>query len=174
MAEQDGRIPPALALAAVAGVLALAGVAASRYTPDPRHPRILRWYGELDKPAWKPPDPVFGAIWPVLETLHSYGAFRLMRAPDSPERNQALGLWLADIGLATGWARLFFGSRSLTGGVADALLLVLTGLGFIRRASRVDELAAWSAVPFVAWSVFGGAMTAVIKARNPDLDGRDS
>lgn len=171
MSDDEQGLSPGLALLAVAGVLATAGVVASRYSPDPRHPRIQRWYGELDKPSWKPPDPVFGAVWPVLETLHSYGAFRLMRAPSSPERNEALGLWLADIGLATGWAGVFFGKRSLTGGVVDAALLVLSGLGYVRRAAKVDEVAAWAAVPFVSWSVFGGIMTAVIRARNPGHDG---
>jgi benzodiazapine receptor len=172
MTHDETRIAPGPALLAVAGVLAVAGLVASRDTPDPRHPRVERWYNALDKPSWKPPDPLFGAIWPVLEGLHSLGAYRLMRAPSSPERNQALALWLADIGLVTGWSRLFFGARSLTGGVVDAGLLVLSGLGFVRQAAKVDTLAAWSAVPFVAWSVFGGLMSETIRERNPDLDGR--
>ncbi len=174
MEQDDTRVSPGLALLAVAGVLAAAGLVASRYSPDPRHPRIARWYGELDKPAWKPPDPVFGAVWPVLETLHSFGAYLLMRSPSSPARNQALGLWLADIGLATGWAKLFFGDRSLTGGVADAAVQVLSALGFVQRAGKVDRVAAWSAVPFLVWSVFGGLMSENIRERNPELDGRSA
>jgi benzodiazapine receptor len=172
MQHDETRFSPGVALLAVAGVLAAAGLVASRYSPDPRHPRIARWYGALDKPGWKPPDPLFGAIWPVLETLHSFGAYRLMRSPASPERNQALGLWLADIGLATGWAKLFFGSRSLTGGVVDAGILVLSALGFVQRAAKVDRLAAWSVAPFLAWSVFGGLMSETLRERNPERDGR--
>jgi benzodiazapine receptor len=171
MDRDETRIPPGMALLAVAAVLGAAGLVASRYTPDPRHPRIARWYGALDKPGWKPPDPLFGAIWPVLESLHSYGAYRLMRSPSSPERNQAIGLWVADIGLATGWARLFFGSRSLTGGVVDAAYLVLSALGFVQRAAKVDRLAAWSAAPFLLWSVFGGLMSEALRERNPKRDG---
>ena len=133
----------------------------------------MRWYASLEKPAYKPPDPLFGAIWPVLQTLHSIGAYRLMRAPPSPDKRSALMLWLADIALVAGWGKLFFGQRSLTGGVFGAAALVGSALGFIDRAARVDGKAAALAVPFALWSAFGGLMSEDLRERNPDLDGRD-
>ena len=52
-----------------AGVLGLSALIGRRNAPDPSHPRIRRWYARLDKPGFTPPDMVFGAVWPVLETL---------------------------------------------------------------------------------------------------------
>lgn len=171
--DAEHGLTPGLAILGIAGVLLAAGLASSRYTPDPTHPRIQRWYSSLDKPSYKPPDPLFGAIWPLLQTLHSVGAYRLMRAPASKDRRAALTLWLADIALVAGWGKLFFGQRSLTGGVVGAAALVASSLAFIERAARVDGKAAALAVPFALWSAFGGLMAEDLRERNPALDGRD-
>jgi tryptophan-rich sensory protein len=162
----------AAALLAVAGVLGAAGLFASRYSPDPRHPRIQAWYSSLDKPAWKPPDPLFGAIWPALEALHSWGAYRLMRGPRAPGRDAALALWVADIALASGWAAVFFGRRSTRGAVAVAALQVASAAAYCLKAARLDRVAAWSAVPFLAWTVFGGAMSENLRERDQPRLGR--
>lgn len=118
-----GGLSPTTAIATIAGVLIAGGLASRRYSPDPSHPRIARWYHELEKPEYKPPDPLFGAIWPLLQMLHSVGAYRLMRMPRSPDRDAALALWFADMALVAGWARIFFGGRELTGGALGAAVL---------------------------------------------------
>jgi tryptophan-rich sensory protein len=157
----------------VLGALALSGLVAQRYAPTPNHPRTTRWYKRLDKPGWKPPDVLFGAIWPLLQSLASWGAWRLMRAPQSRERDEALGLWAAVLTLVTGWAKLFFGKRSITGGLIDAVLLTLAAAAFVERASRVDRKAALAGVPITLWSAFGTLMTENLRERNPRLDGSD-
>lgn len=170
--DRTGAIQPPWALLAIAGVLTLSGLLSKPYSPDPGHPRIRRWYRELDKPGWKPPDPLFGAIWPVLQLMHSWGAWRLMRREASPERNTALGLWLADMLLVPLWAKLFFGERSLTGGVVTAAAMVASTSAYVARAFRVDRAAAAAAMPFLLWSGFGGLMTENVQERNPERDGR--
>jgi benzodiazapine receptor len=166
MKVEEGRIPGPAAALAIAGVLTAAGLVARRYSTDPTHPRIAGWYASLDKPAYKPPDPLFGAIWPALQLLHSYGAYRLMTAPSSPERNAALGFWAADIALVSGWAKAFFGERSPRGGVLVSAGLVASAGAHVERAARVDTVAAACATPFLLWSIFGGLMTEDIRERN--------
>ena len=147
-------------------VLGAAGLVARRYSPDPTHPRIALWYADLKKPPYKPPDPLFGAIWPALQLLHSYGAYRLMRERRSPERDTAIGLWATDIALVSGWAKAFFGERSPRAGVWLSAVLVACAGAHVERAARVDPVAAACAVPFALWSVFGGLMTEDIRERN--------
>jgi tryptophan-rich sensory protein len=166
MTLDQGRVPGPAAAIAIAGVLGLAGIVARRYSPDPTHPRIASWYAHLDKPSYKPPDPLFGAIWPALQLLHSYGAYRLMTSPRSPERDAALGFWATDIALVTGWAKAFFGERSPLGGAVVSAALVASAAAHIERAARVDTAAAACAVPFALWSIFGGLMTEDIRERN--------
>ncbi|WP_158046782.1 TspO/MBR family protein [Skermanella pratensis] len=164
---------PGTAALAVGGALALSGLFSRRYSPDPTHPGIRDWYDSLEKPAYKPPDPVFGAAWPVLSTLLGVGAYRLMRSAPSPERDAALALCALDIAIMSGWAKIFFGERSLTGAAVGSAVLVAGAAGYVERASRVDGVAAALGVPFAAWSVFGGVMTEDLRERNRDLDGRD-
>jgi hypothetical protein len=83
-----GGFSPWAAIGTIGGVLLAAGIVARRYSPDPSHPRIQRWYGALEKPSYKPPDLVFGAAWPVVQSIHSMGAYRLMRMEPSPERDR--------------------------------------------------------------------------------------
>jgi tryptophan-rich sensory protein len=170
-ARSTGIVPAGWAVLLIAGVLAGSGLMSRPYTPDPSHPRIRRWYGRLDKPGWKPPDPLFGAIWPVLQALHSWGAWRLMRRPESPERDAALGLWVADMALVPAWAKIFFGRRSLTGGVAGAAVMALSAAAYVERAMRVDRTAAAAAIPFLLWCGFGGLMSESLRERNPRMDG---
>lgn len=169
---RTGAIEPAWALLAIAGVLTFSGFLSRPYAPDPGHPRIRRWYRGLDKPGWKPPDPLFGAIWPALQLMHSWGAWRLMRRDASPERNAALGLWLADMLLVPLWAKLFFGKRSLAGGVLTASAMIGAASAFVERAFRVDRAAAAAAMPFLLWSGFGALMSENLRERNPERDGR--
>ncbi|ACA17174.1 TspO and MBR like protein [Methylobacterium sp. 4-46] len=170
--RRDGALSPGAALVAVGGALLLSGLVSRRYSPDPSHPDIARWYGRLDTPSWKPPDPVFAGGWPVLLTLMAAGAYRLMRQPRSPARDEAIALWALTLALVTAYNKVFFGARSLTGGVAEGALVVAAGAGFIARAGRVDGLAAASGLPLTLWSVFGDVLTEDLRRRNPDLDGR--
>lgn len=101
------------------------------------------------------------------------GAYRLMRAPQSPARDQAIALWALNLALVSGYGKIFFGKRSLSGGLAEGLLIVLTGAAFIERAARVDGIAAATGVPFTLWSAFGSLLTEDMRERNPHLDGRD-
>ncbi|UEM19735.1 tryptophan-rich sensory protein [Skermanella mucosa] len=165
-------LSPGMAALAVGGALALSGLFSRRYSPDPTHPEIRDWYDSLEKPAYKPPDPVFGAAWPVLSTLLGVGAYRLMRSAPSPERDAALALWAFDIAVMSGWTKVFFGERSLTAAAVDSAVLVAGAAAYVERASRVDGVAAALGVPFAAWSVFGGVMTEDLRERNRDLDGR--
>lgn len=173
-ADEGSRVPPLAAAAIAGGVLLLSGLISRRYSPDPSHPDIRRWYKRLDKPGYKPPDPVFGAAWPVLNTVMSVGAYRLLRAPHSRERDTAVALWALSLALVTTYGKVAFGERSLTGGVVTATALVASCAAYVERAARVDPTAAALGVPITLWSAFGDALTEDLRERNPELDGRDA
>lgn len=168
--HKNEGLAPGTAAAIVGGALTLSGLVSQRYSPDPRHPRILRWYRALDKPAIKPPDPVFAAGWPMLLTGLGGGAYRLLRQPPSPRRTVALGLAGLTLGLVTAYNKITFGDRSLTGGVAESGVLVGVAAGYVAVAAGVDRTAAALGAPLALWSAFGGWLTVELQRRNPDLD----
>ena len=171
--SQKPGLSPVTAALIVGGVQVLSGLFSRRYSPDPTHPEIRDWYDSLEKPSYKPPDPVFGAAWPVVTTLLGIGAYRLMRQPRSPERDTALTLWAFNIAMTSGWTKIFFGERSITGGAVAGAVMIAGGAAYVERASRVDRTAAALGVPFTAWTAFGDVMTEDLRERNPDLDGSD-
>jgi tryptophan-rich sensory protein len=155
------------ALALVTGMLGVTAVLGMRNAPDPIfHPRIRRWYKRLDKPSYTPPDPVFGAVWPVLETGLAVGGYRLMRSPPSPARNLAVGLWVFNVGMIGGWAEIFFRKKELGLSAVSAGAMVATGAGLVASSARVDRTAAATAVPFVAWLAFATLLAERIWEKN--------
>jgi len=162
---REGLSRPVAALI-VAGVLGGSAVLGRRNAPDPSHPNTRRWYKRLDKPDFTPPDSVFGAVWPVLETGLAVGGYRLMRAPDSPRRNAAVGLWLLNTAMVGGWTELFFRKRALETSAVAAGAMVVTGAAYVATAAKVDRPAAGLGVPFVGWLGFATVLAAGISRRN--------
>ena len=154
----------------VLGALSLSGLISRRYSPDPSHPRLRRWYKALDKPRVTPPDAVFGAAWPVLLTGLGAGTFRLLRQRVSPARTMALVLSGATLGLVTGYSKVAFGDRNLTSGVTESRALVGVSATYVAIASVSDRPAALLGLPLALWSCFGSWLTVELRVRNPLLD----
>ena len=160
---------PLASLGLVAAVMGASALVAARNSPDPQHPRIRRWYKRLDKPSFTPPDPVFGAVWPVLESGLAFGGYRLLRNPSSASRNTAMGLWLVTTAMVGGWTEIFFGERRLGASAVASGAMLATGAAYVVAADRVDRPSAAAAVPFVAWLGFATLLAEQVWARNaPD------
>lgn len=159
-------LSPLAAAAIAGGALAAAALVGRRYSPDRKHPEIRRWYRGLDKPGFTPPDPVFGLVWPALESLLAVGGYRLLREPASTERAAALALWAANVAMIGGWPKVFFGERSTRAGFGAASAQLLAGLAYIEAARRVDGPSAAAGIPYVAWLAFADAVSEEVWRRN--------
>lgn len=159
-------LSPLAAVAAVAVVMGTSAIVAMRNSPTPLHPPIRRWYRRLDKPGFTPPDPVFGAVWPVLESGLAFGGYRLLREPSSEDRNTAVGLWLVTTAMVGGWTQIFFAERKLGASAITSGVMLATGAGYVAAAAKVDRPAAAAAVPFVAWLGFATLLAAQVWRRN--------
>lgn len=164
--RRHGGFTPLAAAVIAGGAVALSAFLGRRYSPDRSHPDIDRWYHNLEKPGFTPPDPVFGAVWPALQGLLAIGGYRLLREPSSPDRDWALALWAVNLAMIPGWTKIFFGERSPTGGVAAAAAELAAGLAFIEKARRVDGSAAACAVPYAAWLAFATVLAEEVWRRN--------
>ena len=162
-------LSPLAALSTIAVVMGASALIAARNTPDPLHPKIRKWYKRLDKPAFTPPDAVFGAAWPVLESGLAFGGYRLLRHPPSAARNTAMSLWLVTTAMVGGWTQIFFGEKKLGASAIASGAMLVTGAGYVASAARVDPPAAAAGVPFVAWLGFATLLAEQVWQRNaPD------
>ncbi len=129
------------------------------------------WYRALSKPAGQPPPRVFGPVWTTLYGLMSVSAYRVFRAPPSPERSRALGLWWGQLALNGAWSPLFFGAHRARLALADLALLTAAVADYTRRAARVDRPAAWLMAPYLGWLGYAGWLNLGIVRKNPRLGG---
>jgi tryptophan-rich sensory protein len=147
------------------GAVAATAAAGMRFGLDDGATR--RWYRELEKPVFTPPDRVFPVVWTALYAAMAASAWRIARRPPSPARRRALGLWATQLALNAAWTPLFFGARRPRAALGD-LTALLGALGaYTATAARVDRPAAWLMAPYLGWSLFAFALNAEIARRNP-------
>lgn len=159
-------LPRIAAAGAVALVLGMSAAVGRRNAPGRSHPGIRGWYRRLDKPDFTPPDPVFGAAWPVLETALAVGGYRLLRHPGGTSRDAAVGLWLLNTAMIGGWTQLFFREKRLGASAAASAVMLTTASSYVAIAAKVDRPAAVLSVPFVAWLGFATVLAERVWRRN--------
>jgi benzodiazapine receptor len=150
------RPPSGLLSAAVSIVIALAaGVIGGLATAS----SVTTWYPGLAKPAFNPPNAVFGPVWTVLYVLMALAAWRVWRAgPAQGRRRQALTLYAVQLGLNLAWSVIFFGLRRPDLALADIAALLAAIVATAAAFWRVDRPAALMLIPYAAWAAFASAL----------------
>ena len=129
-----------------------AGLTGSLFPPG-------KWYSELNKPVWTPPNWVFPVAWPILYLLMSYSGATLANLESA---GSALALWALQISLNTLWTPVFFGLKNLKLGLIIIFLLLVS----VAICTYVFWLYAWISgllfLPYLAWVVFAAALNAAV------------
>lgn len=137
----------------IIGVAALGGLIGVSTLPG-------EWYAGLQKPAFTPPNWVFGPVWTTLYVMIGWvGARKWLYGG-------AALLWWAQMALNFIWSPVFFGLQMP--GVAlviIALMWILIAV-FIQREWVRDRLSALLFVPYLAWVTLASALNAGIVVLN--------
>lgn len=121
-----------------------AGLTGSLFPPG-------KWYSELNKPVWTPPNWVFPVAWPILYLLMSYSGATLANLESA---GSALALWALQISLNTLWTPVFFGAYDLFGALVIIIFLWTTILCYTVSSYKIDKLATYLFIPYLAWVSF--------------------
>jgi tryptophan-rich sensory protein len=161
----DGSLsrPAAAALAATA-IVAPALVSICDRSSRSLSNRI--WYAVLRKPRFDPPRAVSTVVWTALDGALAYGAYRIARLPDTPERNRALRLFATNVAMITGWSRLRAGRHDLGVAAVGSAAIAATASAYAAAARPVDKPAAATALPLVAWAGFATVLGTAIWKMN--------
>jgi len=127
---------------------------------------IPTWYRGLDKPAWNPPDAVFGPVWTTLYALMGIALLLVRRQPDGKETDRAQALFGLQLALNLAWSFVFFGGRSVRGGLAVIALLWVSIVATVGEFWRVNRSAALLLAPYLGWVTFASILNAAIARRN--------
>lgn len=117
------------------------------------------WYASLNKPAFNPPDWLFGPVWTMLYVLIAVAGWRIWRVA---EPSIAKALWIAQLALNFLWSPIFFGAKMPGPALVVIVALLATILGFIMTAWNRDRFAAWLFVPYAAWVAFATLLNLAI------------
>ena len=86
-------------------------------------PQIDTWYAALAKPAWTPPNWIFGPVWSLLYLCMAFAAWRVWQRHGWKRATVPLSLFLIQLLLNVAWSWLFFYLQGP--GIAFAEIVVL-------------------------------------------------
>ncbi len=124
-----------------------------------------RWYANLEKPGWTPPNWMFPAVWTVLYVLMAVAAaLAAAREGSAP----GMALWCLQLVLNAVWSPVFFGLHHMRAGLAIICLLWLAVAATAAAFWQVMPLAGALMLPYLAWVTVAAALNRAVLARNPD------
>jgi len=116
---------------------------------------ISEWYAHLNKPAFNPPSWVFAPAWVTLYTLMGIAAFLIWRKGlKTAGVRSALAVFLFQLILNSLWSVVFFGGRSILGGLVVIVCLWLAIVWTIKSFHAISKPAAALLIPYIAWVSF--------------------
>ncbi len=121
------------------------------------------WYAQLSKPAFNPPNWVFGPVWTVLYVLIAMVGWRQFETDRS---STAMKLWWAQMGLNFLWSPAFFVMQLPWFALVVIVALLAVIFMFIARVRDSDRVSAIAFLPYFAWVAFATALNLSIAILN--------
>jgi tryptophan-rich sensory protein len=128
---------------------------------------VTTWYPTLIKPAWTPPDWVFGPVWTGLYLLMAVAAWLVWRERARAPVGAALTLHGAQLVLNVAWSGLFFGLRDPGAGMVGVAALWLAIGATLAAFWRARRLAGVLMLPSLAWVSYAARLNWAIWRLNP-------
>jgi tryptophan-rich sensory protein len=127
------------------------------------------WYYNLRKPAWQPPDWLFGPAWTLIFALAAAAGVEAWRkASDGRMRAWVIGLFSFNIILNLGWSWLFFRLQRPDWALVEVVFLWASIAALIRALWPYARRASLLLVPYLLWVTFASALNfAVVQLNAP-------
>ena len=130
------------------------------------------WYYALHKPAWQPPDWLFGPAWTLIFALCALSAiFYWHDHADRDDRMRVLAAFAANAFFNLFWSLLFFRLKRPDWALYEVGFLWLSILVLMLLQRRGSRRAAWLLAPYLAWVSFAAFLNWTIVKLNAPLAG---
>jgi benzodiazapine receptor len=123
---------------------------------------VHTWYPTLNKPAFNPPDWIFGPIWTALYLMMAVSAALAWSGARPGARRPAITWFLLQLALNLGWSLLFFGLHQVALAFGWLVLLWLAIAATIRCFWSISRPAGLLLIPYLAWVGFAGLLNFLI------------
>ena len=121
------------------------------------------WYEGLTKPPFNPPNWIFGPVWFTLYAMIAVAGWRIWMIDAG---STTMKIWFAQMALNWVWSPVWFIGQMLWPAFAIIVCILALIVVFIISARKLDPLAAWLFVPYLAWVGFATALNLSIAVLN--------
>lgn len=128
---------------------------------------VATWYAALQKPAFNPPNWIFGPVWTALYVLMGIALFLVWRKGLAfPRVRLGLMLFAVQLVLNACWSIAFFGLRSPGSGLAVIAPLWVAILATLITFARIAPAPGILLVPYILWVSFASVLNTYIYLLN--------
>jgi benzodiazapine receptor len=120
------------------------------------------WYADIRKPAWSPPNWLFGPVWTLLYASMAVAAWLVWIRVGGSGAPIAFALFALQLGLNALWSWLFFGLQNPGAALIEIGLLWTSILFTLVAFGRIVPAAGWVMLPYLGWVTFAAALNAAI------------
>lgn len=146
------RLPAITALAAFIALAFCAALGGALFPPGAE-------FAALTRPAFAPPNWLFGPVWTLLYLMMALAAWLVYRRGGGAW-SAPLRAWYLQLALNAAWTPLFFGLAWRGVALLEMAALWIMIVVTIRRFAPQSRAAAWLLAPYLAWVSFAFVLNA--------------
>jgi benzodiazapine receptor len=113
-------------------------------------PEIKGWYTQIHKPAWNPPNYLFGPVWTTLYTMMAI-ALWLVWTKAARTIKLPVTIFIVQLILNAVWSIIFFNLHNISLALIDISLLFLAIIATIIAFWKVNKVAGALLIPYLVW-----------------------
>ena len=130
-------------------------------------PAIEGWFDTLVLPSFQPPNIAFPIAWTILYLLMGTAAWLIWRQYGCSGARTAFWLFGVQLVLNFAWTPVFFGARSISGGLILIVVILIAVLATTIAFWRKATLAGVLLLPYLGWVGFATFLNFTIWRLNP-------
>ena len=125
------------------------------------------WYRELEKPAWQPPDWLFGPMWMIILGLAAWAAILSWdQTGDQSAQAILIAIYGANFLFHLLWSPLFFKYQRPDWALVEVVFLWLSVTAMLAMTWSLIPLAGILVLPYFLWVTFAALLNAKIVQLN--------
>jgi translocator protein len=125
---------------------------------------ILTWYVTIEKPNFNPPNWIFAPVWSVLFVMMGVAGGLIWHQIDANREvvKKALVFFGIQLFLNALWSYLFFGLQNPMLALVEIILLWLMIYETYAKFVKIDKVAGYLLLPYLAWVSFAAVLNGSI------------
>jgi benzodiazapine receptor len=123
---------------------------------------INKWFMELKKPFFNPPNYLFGPVWTILYLLLGVSFFLILQSPIKAIKRKAIIIFFVQLTLKFFLSFLFFKFQLIGIAFIEIILIWTAIVTMIIEFNKINRIAAALQIPYLLWVSFATILNGAI------------